>query len=413
VDINAIRVFGFMTKFFKFSLIALFSVSGLVALAGWALSSYHTTQSSQPVWSPNSRSLLFIGYGKLYKVNVDGTGLRPIAEVPRGGDFFDAQWSPDSKSLAWLSRHNSAHDEVFPVDTPAFPILRVIKPDGSSLSQAFHKIGYFQWTSAQQLIFTTDYGEIPQRFYQTNITNAQTHSLKQLEAFNHNGDFYPARHFSPDGQRLAIASEQGITVINLDGSNRVQLVPGKDVLISSWSPDSQRILYRDRSPENGDTWLVNADGSGTPQRLDREVDEYRGTWSPDGRWILLQEGNFAEPRSLALWLIDATGKQPSRKLAEGKSGVWSPDSRQIAFICRPKPGEDLRSLCVIQADGTGLKNLGYDTQSVAWSPQGQQLAFVDQTQQGKQLTVMNADGAGMRRLSPDHWFQFCVGSVCF
>jgi Tol biopolymer transport system component len=201
-------------------------------------------------------------------------------------------------------------------------------------------------------------------------------------------------------------------VVNPDGSSPVTLVRGQDVSISSWSPDGRWLVYQKQDVHSNDqSWIVSADGTGKPKRLDRQVYEPFSQWSPDGRSILIQTGMGSE--ALSLWLVDVVGQKPSKKLADGEAGVWSPDSQRLAFICRSSPVY-VRSLCVINADGTDLKSLGYATQAVSWSPNGTQLAFVDETKRdAAQLTVIDRNGAQMRRLSPAQWFQFCLGSVCF
>jgi serine/threonine-protein kinase len=100
-----------------------------------------------------------------------------------------------------------------------------------------------------------------------------------------------------------------------------------------WSPDGRRIAYRSWISGGMTMWLMNADRSGTPVRLDpKGTRQSPVSFSPDGRflafdqkdpqtdddaWILPVEGGEARPISRS-------------KFGEG-SAKFSPDGRWIAY----------------------------------------------------------------------------------
>ncbi len=73
---------------------------------------------------------------------------------------------------------------------------------------------------------------------------------------------------SPDGKRMAFASERGIETVPLDGGARKLLVPVKIRALDApdakvaWSPDGARLAYLFR----GALWVANEDGS-SPHRV--------------------------------------------------------------------------------------------------------------------------------------------------
>jgi TolB protein len=101
----------------------------------------------------------------------------------------------------------------------------------------------------------------------------------------------------------------------------------------------------------GATYVLNADGSGTPEQLTR---------------------NNEEERALA----------------------WSPDSARIVYSCRIGGGTADFEICVMNADGSDVQQLTSNTVpdlSPTFSPDGQQIVFQRLVSgQGFQLFTMNA-----------------------
>jgi Tol biopolymer transport system component len=95
--------------------------------------------------------------------------------------------------------------------------------------------------------------------------------------------------------------------------------------------------------------------------------------------------------------------------------AWSPDRRRIVFAARPPMSRDPdvdNDLFVMRSDGTGVRRLtrgpGRDW-SPAWSPEGRWIAFVRQLPRApgvstsndpRALTVVSADGSGLRQVTP-------------
>ena len=80
--------------------------------------------------------------------------------------------------------------------------------------------------------------------------------------------------------------------------------------------------------------------------------------------------------------------------------VWSPDGRKIAFVrLNTRLG-----VYVVNADGSGMRNLtpkpmGAAYAAPAWSPDGRKIAFASERDGNSEIYLMNADGSGQRRLT--------------
>ena len=154
-------------------------------------------------WSPDSKKLAFrgyrvstvcgSGYGPVFQdlvgtINLDGTGEKLLAcnQAPHGSNGLD--WSPDGKLIAFVR----SYDAGGPV------VVAIMDPDGNS------KYG---------LNFTQ--------------LGSQTGGERGI-------------HFSPDSSRIAYVNHttgfEGIGVINLDGTGRVDSIPFIQPFAIWWAP---------------------------------------------------------------------------------------------------------------------------------------------------------------------------------
>ncbi len=205
--------------------------------------------------------------------------------------------------------------------------------------------------------------------------------------------------WSPDGQRIAFAGEDGIYVVPALGgtAQRVVAISSRGIVAPSpaWSPDGRRLAYSSGAAINildlatGTSTVIAPTDSvakvGVPQAYDLR-------WSPDGRWIAATIGNeeFAFSRnnlgntnSASIGVFSADGRHaskltPRRGLFE-LSPVWLPDSRTVLFISDREGGRDVYSVA-IGADGRPAAaatrlTTGLRAHSISLSADGRTLAY--------------------------------------
>lgn len=175
-----------------------------------------------------------------------------------------------------------------------------------------------------------------------------------------------------------------ICLVNADGSERVQLTYGQNVVSSpTWSPDGTRIVFLDKvyNPATGGfgdaLFVMNADGSDLRRLTTTDNVGYAyPAWSPDGAHIafITVTPNDYVP---AMGTVAADGSNLTRLVRDVSQWplTWSPDGSQLAFIAEWEGVMSYR-LYVVNADGSHPRRLtAIDSYDPSWSPDGTQIAF--------------------------------------
>jgi len=147
--------------------------------------------------------------------------------------------------------------------------------------------------------------------------------------------------FSPDGQRLAFASDRNgsrqIWIANADGSSQTQLTsftsPGFGFANAPrWSPDGQQIAFMVMIDVDRDIYIVPAEG-GAPRRFTTEPSlEGRPSWSQDGRWIYFYSTRTGEQE---IWKKPAAGGDAVQVTSGGgHESFESPDGKLLYYQFR-------------------------------------------------------------------------------
>jgi WD40 repeat protein len=193
--------------------------------------------------------------------------------------------------------------------------------------------------------------------------------------------------WSPDGRRLATASEDGTAKV-WDAASGLELLTLKghtgEVLSVSWSPDGER-LATGSWDDTAKVW----DGAGG-----RELFTLRGhtrpvsslTWSPDGRRLATSSGDG----TAKVW--DAAGGPELLTLRVPRTWLesvsWSPDGMRLATGCadgmaRVWDAASGRELLILRGHTSGVG-------PVSWSPDGQRLATGSGDDTAKVWSAANA-----------------------
>jgi Tol biopolymer transport system component len=144
--------------------------------------------------------------------------------------------------------------------------------------------------------------------------------------------------WSPDGGRLAFASERGdhldLYVKPVTGGGDETLVHRDETAKwpLSWSSDGRHLLYGnvDRKT-NFALWVLPLEGGGKPVKLTKPgSDEVIGAISPDGRW-LAYDATRAGGREVYVTAFPAGGRMWQVSTGGGSHPLWRADGRELFY----------------------------------------------------------------------------------
>ncbi|WP_339273210.1 hypothetical protein NYE54_16245 [Paenibacillus sp. FSL K6-1330] len=276
---------------------------------------------SVPYWSPDSRSIAFIGIGNV--VYLLSIATRTVARIDQTEPFTLLDWSPDNRSLVYVK-----NDRIVVYDTITHRSYTFSEPGASDV----------QWfPSGTELLFAApDASGITQLFrMRTDGTNR-----RQITQ-NTNGPLHDVR-ISPDGTfalytfpgaSISIISTVDLatgTIYTLEGG------PLAKNYFPSWSQDSQSIAYSATAYDEPNYYsLIQIDSrTGQNQRTIAASDCFATPvgWSPDGMKIAYLSGCAGVESASQLWIVDLRDQVPVNVVSGGRITAlqWSPRARRIS-----------------------------------------------------------------------------------
>ena len=197
---------------------------------------------------------------------------------------------------------------------------------------------------------------------------------------------YATPRASPDGKRIAFASDDGseatIWTYNLTGASAMQqLTVGGRNRFPIWTSDSQRVAFQ--SDRDGDLAIFwqRADGAGTPERLTKPAPREAHvpeSWFPAGGTLLFSISSGSDISLATLSLRDRVVTPFGDVHSSTPPGaVFSPDGRWVAYTST----EQGRTTVYAQSfPATGAKyplvpNGSDVPHHVRWSPNGKALIY--------------------------------------
>ena len=160
--------------------------------------------------------------------------------------------------------------------------------------------------------------------------------------------------WSPTGDEIVFV-DQGITIMDADGTDRRVIDSEGGGTNPAWSPDGDRIVFyddvRDGMVDEGGLWLISPEGG----EVQRVGDGGPATWSPDGERLVADGGYW----QMVIFVLNADGTEQeilveSRGIGRDNlnSSTWSPDGSTIAFTrSLAKPYRTATDIWTVPAEG--------------------------------------------------------------
>jgi Tol biopolymer transport system component len=265
------------------------------------------------------------GVYQLYQVALDGSDLVQLTDNP-AHDVYDMEpaWSVDGK-IAFTARVDGWW-EVFVLGTDAPSPTQLTDFGADSWSLAWSPDG-------RSLVFVSNLTGDDEIYLVTLEDGMPVNLTKRPDA----NDFLPV--WSPGDQQIAFVSdragvegaiqelEQDIFVMAPDGSGVIRLTDaeGRDTS-PNWSPDGRKIAFVSERDGNFEVYVMNADG-GEPVRLTQSAGyEWSPTWSPDGGLIAFTSTRDHE-ETYDLYVMEPDGSNQTRLTSDPANDIiprWWP-----------------------------------------------------------------------------------------
>jgi Tol biopolymer transport system component len=191
----------------------------------------------------------------------------------------------------------------------------------------------------------------------------------------------------------AFGGRAQVFVMNSDGSRQRRVTKLFSAKRGSWSPDGRKLVIDGRDHDtlfDFDVFVMNADGSALRKVSSGPERDTQAQWSPDGRLISFvrdtESGGAPE-----VWIVGEDGND-SHRVAQGGPAVWSPKGTKLAV-----GGFGLR---IMSIDGTSPRTIvPGESEPAAWSADGRRLLFSSWKNGNPDVYVVNTDGKRLRRLT--------------
>ena len=256
----------------------------------------HLVGNGAPAWSPDGRQIAFtsrrFGNDEIFVINADGTEL--VNRTYHPADDASPVWSPDGRRIAFTS-NRSGNNEIYTMNTE-IEGWRYTRKDGKEVS-------------------AEDYNKLPRILRgQVIALGADLSQLTDHPA----DDISPV--WSPDGRRIAFTSNRSgnneIYIIDPDARARryfrkdgteisaedynklLPFLKGEVIAEAAdplnvtnhpaddgspvWSPDGTQIAFTSIRDDNGEIFVMNADGTNPINITNHPAGDGSPAWSPIG-----------------------------------------------------------------------------------------------------------------------------------
>jgi dipeptidyl aminopeptidase/acylaminoacyl peptidase len=355
-------------------------------------------QAGDPQISPDGRSVAYTVTTINQKTNRRATRIWMIAEIgaPDPRPFTEEtasssspRWSPDGKSLAFLSARNGGKTQIW--------VMARTGGDARQVSKLENGASALEWSPDEtRFVCLTRTGPPPSK---TSDVKHYTHANYK---FNDTGWF--------DEKRSHVA------VVDAATGDSKQITNGDDWndLDPHWSPDGKSIAFVSNRTgkefdfdHNSDVWTIPAAGGALTKISDHAGPDRSPRWSPDGKWIAFL-GSVEEEDAPNIYLAPA-GRGASRAISKDFDQMvadlqWGDSAKALYFTSGVKGETQIYKMTIATGKLEKMSSWKGNVHALSVAPNGAMVhlandfehlddVYVPRFEDGTttQLTHMNAD----------------------
>jgi Tol biopolymer transport system component len=221
-------------------------------------------------------------------------------------DSWSVEWSPDGTHIAFVVEGEGDGQEK--------PEIYVVATDGTGQTNLTTDPGTDRspsWPEGGRIFFASDRGDIGYQIYSMDEDGGDPTALTDVLASN----LDPVA--SPDGSRVAFERVEGETpdfyLMNGDGTDEIRVTDSVAYVSyqdAMWSPDGRYVAFTRREGGQKRILRVEADGAGLIELWDMQGSDEYPSWTPDSQQIVFVSDRDDEDGEI--YVMNADGSNPTR-----------------------------------------------------------------------------------------------------
>ncbi len=277
-----------------------------------------------PVFLPGTKAILFVAGS----IPLPVVAVQSIQSGERR-DLIQGATYPRYALSGHLVYAQSGNLMAVPFDLKRLEVTGAAVPVVESVLESRTQAAQYSLSTAGSLVYVSGGVQGAQR----SLVWVDRKGTEQPLAAPVNG--YESPRFSPDGQRLAVATDGQIWLYDLSRETLTRFTfEGNDNNRPLWAPDGKRIVFYSNKEGRLNIFSQLADGSGGLERLTTSEDiNVPGSWSPDGQTLAFHDADPTTRNDIWMLRLSDRKAQPFLRTPFNESDPrFSPDGRWIAYM---------------------------------------------------------------------------------